>query len=146
MVLKHNVTWQICPECDTYLYPPKEVSVIGQEDYEEVYEAPDLDRVITDEELAEVNKDREEPLTKEEWITAHRLWAQAFRDEVRAKAQVRHDDLAKGAPKIKGLRIAEEAKSFKVVGKRWKAVYEPTENGWELHCPNCGTMTLKWTL
>ena len=60
------------------------------------------------------------------------------------KAQVRHDDLTKGAPKIKGLQITEEAKSFKIMGKRWKAIYVPIEKGWKLHCPNCDTMTLKW--
>ncbi len=146
MVLKHNVVWQICSDCGALLYPPTEVSVIGEEDYEEVYEAPEPDKTITDEELAKINKDRETPLTKQEWIEGYRLWAQAFRDEVRAKAQARHDALVKGAPKVKGLRIDEEAKSFKVVGKRWEAIYESTEKGWELHCPNCDTMTLKWEL
>lgn len=148
MVLKHNVVCQICPECDTYLYPPTEVSVIGQEDYDETYEAPEPEKTITDAELTEINENRAEqelpPLTKEEWEAGYRLWAQAFRDEVRARAQARHDDLAEGPPKIKELRIDEETKSFKVVGKRWKAVYVPIEKGWELHCPNCSSMTLKW--
>lgn len=144
-MLKHNIVYQICPECGTYIYPPTEVSVIGQEDYEETFEAPESDKTITDSELAEINKDREPPLTMEEWEAGYRLWAQAVRDEVRTRAQTRHDDLAKGPPKIKGLRIDEEAKSFKVAGKRWKAVYEPIEKGWEVRCPNCGSMTLKWT-
>lgn len=145
-MLKHNIVSQTCPECDTYLYPPIEVSVIGQEDYEETFNAPEPDKTITDAELEEINKDRETSLTKQEWIEGYRFWAQAQRNEVRAKAQTRHDDLAKGAPEIKGLRITEEAKAFKVKGKRWKAVYVPIKKGWELHCPNCGTMTLKWTL
>lgn len=144
MVRKHNVVSQVCPNCETYLYPPTEVSVIGQENYEEVYEAPEPDKTITDEELEKINKDREIPLTKQEWIEGYRLWAQAQRNEIRAKAQTSHNDLVKGASKIKGLRIIEEAKSFKVVGKRWKAVYVSIEKGWELHCPNCGAITLKW--
>ena len=150
MMLKHNVTWQICPECDTYLYPPTEVSVIGQEDYEEAFRAPESEKTITSEELAEINESRVEqelpPLTMEEWEAGYRLWAQAYRDEVMATAQTRHDNLANGAPKIKELRIDEEVNSFKVAGKRWRAIDVTIENGWELHCPNCRTMTLKWTL
>lgn len=148
MVLKHNIVCQICPKCDTYLYPPTEVSVIGQEDYEESFRAPESEKMITSEKLAKINEGRAEQelllLTKEEWEEGYRLWTQTFRNEVRTKAQTRHDDLVKGAPKIKELRIIEETRAFKVVGKRWRAVYVPIEKGWELHCPNCGTMTLKW--
>lgn len=148
MMLKHNIVCQICPECDTYLYPPTEVSVIGQEDYEEAFRVPEPEKIITNDDLGKINEGRAEQelplLTKEEWEEGYRLWAQAYRDEVRARAQERHNDLAKGAPRIKGLRIVKEARAFKVVGKRWRAVYEPIEKGWELHCPNCDTMTLKW--
>ncbi|GAI17400.1 unnamed protein product, partial [marine sediment metagenome] len=84
------------------------------------------------------------PLTLEEWIEEYRSSAQDFRAIVKARAQSRCDNLAKGAPKVKGLRLADEAKAFKMKGKRWKAVYEPTENGWKLRCPNCGIMTLMW--
>lgn len=150
-MLKHNIVSQICKECGVYLFPPTEVSVIGQEIYEEVFVAPVVEpaKMPTTEELIEINKAREEArllpfASVDEWASDYRSWAQDFRALVESRAQDRHAELGKGAPKVKELQIVEEAKAFKVVGKRWRAVYEETEAGWRTKCPKCGFVTLEW--
>jgi len=149
--MKHKILWMVCGSCGAYLFPPPEVSDVGQEDYEEVFEAPPVEpeKVPTEEELTEINKAREEaglpPFgSVDEWVTYYKDWARNFRANVKSKAQKRLDELSKGPPKVRGLQIVEEAKAFKVKGKRWKAVYEETETGWRLKCPHCGFVTLEW--
>jgi len=149
--MKLKLEWQICPNCGAHLFPPLEVSDIGKEDYEEVFDAPQLEpeHIPTDEELAEINKTREEVglppfATVDDWVSYYKDWAGNFRKNVAAKAQARHGELSKGPPKVRGLQIIEEAKAFRVKGKRWKAVYEETETGWRLRCPHCNTITLEW--
>jgi len=151
MYEKLKIEWQICPNCGAYLFPPLEVSDVGKEDYEEIFEAPPVEpeKVPTEEELAEINKAREEAglppfATVDDWVADYKVRAENFRKNIAAKAQSRHDELRKGPPKVRGLQIVEEAKAFKVKGKRWKAVYEETETGWRLKCPHCGYVTLEW--
>jgi uncharacterized OB-fold protein len=38
--MKHNIEFMTCNNCGAHIYPPTEVSDIGIEDYEEVFEAP----------------------------------------------------------------------------------------------------------
>lgn len=149
--MKHNIVSQVCAGCGACLYPPLEVSDIGVQGYEEVLEAPSVEpeAIPTDEELAEINKAREEtgllPFASiDEWGSDYRSWAQDFRHLVRSRAQGRYDELSKGPPKVRGLQVVEEAKVFRVKGRRWKAIYEETEVGWRLKCPKCDFITLEW--
>jgi hypothetical protein len=149
--MKHSIEWIICNACGACIYPPTEVSDVGIEDYEEVFEAPpsEPEKLPTDEELAEINKARREAgLTEfasvQDWVAYYKDWARNFRNERKALAQTRQNELR--PPKVKGLTLVEEAKAFKLVGKRWKAVYEEKETGWRLKCPHCNTVLLEWSL
>jgi hypothetical protein len=149
--MKHNIEWIICSSCGAHIYPPVEVSDIGIEDYEEIFEAPSVEpeRLPSDAELAEINRARREAGLSEfasvdDWKAYYKDWAVKFRADRRAMAQARCDDLSRGAPKLIGLTVVEELKGFKVRGKRWKAVYEEIGTGWRLKCPHCNATLLEW--
>jgi hypothetical protein len=147
--MKHKVEWIECNSCGAHIYPPSEVSDIGIEDYVETFEAPSLEPewIPTGEELAEMNKTRKEAglkelTTIEDWIAEHRQWATSFRESVRTRAQERFEELKN---KVRDLTVVEEEKAFKIVGKRYKAVYEETETGWRLKCPLCDMVLIEWS-
>jgi hypothetical protein len=142
----------VCNSCGTHLYPPTEVSDMGIEDYEEVFEAPPVkpDHVPTDEELAEINRERREAgLTEfksaDDWVAYYKDWATKFREDRRGEAQARYGELGGEPPKLRDLAIVEEDRAFKVKGKRWKAAYEETPTGWRLRCVNCNAVLLEWS-
>jgi hypothetical protein len=145
--MKYKIEWIECITCGAHIYPPSEVSDIGIEDYVETFEAPPLEpeRIPAGEELAEMNKARREAGLKElasveDWMAEYKQWATSFRENVRARAQERFEEL-KG--KVRDLTLVEEEKTFKIVGKRHKAVYEETEAGWRLKCPLCDMVLIE---
>jgi transcription elongation factor Elf1 len=149
--MKHNIEWIVCSNCGAHIYPPVEVSDMGIEDYEEIFEAPSVEpeRLPSDAELAEINRARREAGLPEfasvgEWVAYYRDWAVKFRADRRAMAQARCDELSGEPPKLRGLTVVEELKAFKVIGKRWRAVYEETSAGWRLKCPRCNSILLEW--
>ena len=144
--MKVNVEWQIC-RCGAHLFPPKAVSDVGVEDYEEVYEVPPIepDRVPSQEELAKINEGRRrlglpELRSVEEWREAYREWATDFRRRAEAAARARLSELM---DKLRDPAVVVEDGAIRVRGKRFEAIYEPTERGWRLRCPRCGFVTLE---
>jgi len=148
--MKHNIEWMICSGCGAYLYPPKVVSEIGLESYEEIFEVPPVEpvRVPSAEELAEINRGRREAALPEfrsadEWKTHYEKWALAFRKDVEARVRAEYDRLR---DKLRDLTVVEEEEAFRLKGKRWEAVYEGTPTGWKLRCPKCNAVALEWSV
>jgi len=143
----HNIEWIVCVNCGTYIYPPLEVSSMGMEDYIETFAVPPAEpkKIPTDEELAEINRARRdiglaEFRDVEEWKAYYRDWAAAFRGNVRATVEKRFDELREH---LRELNVVEEDEAFKIIGKRYKAVYEETAVGWRLRCPKCDAILLE---
>jgi rubrerythrin len=120
--VKYNIEWIECINCGTHSYPPSDVSDVGKEDYEEVYEVPSLamydrESVVSDKELELLNE------------------ALNYRNEVKNNVEKR---LQKLIGKVKDVQLVEEDTAIKIVGKRYQAILEKFDNGWKLKCPNCG--------
>jgi hypothetical protein len=146
--MKHKIEWIKCNSCGAHIYPPTEMSDIGIEDYVETFETPPLEpeQIPSENEFIEMNKARKkaglkELATIEDLIVEYKQWATSFRENARTRAQERFEEL-KG--KVRDLTLVEEEKSFKIVGKRHKAVYEETETGWKLKCPLCSVVLIEW--
>jgi|YelNatPaOPRAMG01_1025707.scaffolds.fasta_scaffold78628_4 rubrerythrin len=121
-----NIRWMECANCKTHSYPPSDVSDVGVEDYEEVYEVPSLamydKRSVTSEE-------------ERKRLSEAKTWALNYRNEVKNKVTKRFQELI---GKVKNAQLVEEDDVIKIVGKRYQAILEKFENGWRLKCPNCG--------
>lgn len=112
--------------CKTHNYPPSDVSDVGVEDYEEVYEVPSL----TQYDKISVVSEEERKLLDEA-----KTWALNYRNEVKDKVTKKFQELT---GKVKDVQLVEEDTAIKIVGKRYQAVLEKFDNGWRLKCPNCG--------
>jgi rubrerythrin len=124
--MKYSIEWMECMNCKTHSYPPSDVSDVGVEDYEEVYEVPSLARY-----------DRISAVSEEErkLLDEAKTWALNYRNEVKDKVTKKLQELTS---KVKDVRLVEEDEAIKIVGKRYQAVLEKFDNGWRLKCPNCG--------
>ena len=147
--MKHSIEWIICSSCGAYIYPPTDVSEVGVVEYEEVFEVPPANprKTPTPEELSEINRARREAKLPEfrnvgEWVEYYRDWAVEFRRDVEARAKARLEELTQ---KLEEVRIVEEDEAFRIRGRRYPAVYEPTEKGWRLKCPICSSTLLEWS-
>jgi hypothetical protein len=145
--MKLNVVCMECIKCGAMSYPPSDVSDVGQEIYEEVFDAPPLEpeRLLADEELKAINKARRAaglPEFKDvgEWASEYRKWAASYRESRREEALQRLSEL-KG--RLKEVDVAEEAKAFRIRGRRHLAVLETFERGWRLRCPVCGAQLVE---
>ena len=123
--MKYNIEWMECMNCKTHSYPPSDVSDVGKEYYEEIYEVPSL--AMYDRELVS-DIDRE-------YLEKAKTWALNYRNEVKSNVEKRLQELI---GKVKDVQLVEEETAIKIVGKRYQAVLEKFDNGWRLKCPNCG--------
>jgi len=145
--MKLNVVCMECIKCGAMSYPPSDVSDVGQEIYEEVFDAPPLEPegLPTPEELANINKGRREAGLPEfrdvaDWAREYRAWASGFRADVKARAQAR---LAELKAKLREAELVEEPKAFRIRGRRHLAALEGLERGWRLKCPVCGAQLVE---
>jgi hypothetical protein len=141
--MKLNVVCMECAKCGAMSYPPSDTSDVGQEIYEEAFDAPPLEPecLPTPEGLAVLNRIRRKaglPEFKDvaDWADDYRRQASALRAEAKAKAQAR-------LAKLREAELAEEPRAFKVVGRRYLAVLENFERGWRLKCPVCGAQLME---
>jgi len=123
--MKYGIEWIVCINCQTHSYPPSDVSDVGIEDYEEVYEVPSL--ALYDKVSVASEEERER-------LSKAKEWALNYREEVKNNAEKRLQELI---GKIKDAQLVEEETAIKIVGKRYQAILETFENGWKLKCPNC---------
>jgi hypothetical protein len=136
--MKLGIGYIECINCRTYIFPPKDISDVGIETYEERYDVPPINpKQIPN--LDNINKARQqaglEPYASiDDWIADYKAWATSFRNDVKTKANSR---LAELSNKIRDAQIIEEDEAIKIVGKRYQAVIETFERGWKLRCPNC---------
>jgi len=150
--MKLGIGYIECINCGTYIFPPKDASDVGIENYEEKYDVPPMNPkqewIPSQKDLDEINKARQQAGLKlhasiDDWIADYRAWATGFRNDVMNKANSRLTELSK---KIKNAKIVEEDEAIKIVGKRYQAVIESSEKGWRLRCPNCSYVLVecKW--
>ena len=139
--MKHNIEWMICISCGTHSFPPKDISDVGIETYEEKYNVPPINPkwIPSQKDLDEINRARQQEGLKpyasiDDLIADYKAWATSFRNDVKAKANNRLTELSN---KIKDAQIIEEDEAIRIVGKRYQAVIETFERGWRLRCPNC---------
>jgi rubrerythrin len=140
--MKYNILYIECISCGTLIFPPKDVSDIGIESYEERYEVPSFNpkTVPTLEDLDSINKVRQEQRIQpyksiDDWLADYKEWVINFRNDVKSKANSRLIELNN---KILDAQIIEEDEAIRIIGKRYQAVLEKFDNGWRLKCPNCG--------
>jgi hypothetical protein len=139
--MKLGIGYIECINCGMYSFPPKDVSDVGIEYYEEKYDVPPLNPVWipSQKDLDDINKVRQQAGLKpyasvDDWIADYKAWATNFRNDVKNKA---NSKLAELSNKIRDAQIIEEDEAIRIVGKRYQAVIETFERGWRLRCPNC---------
>jgi hypothetical protein len=141
-MIKVNITDLECTKCGAYLYPPREVSDVGVEQYEDVIDARlEVDYIPTVRDLEEINRLRDgsrwpKLASIDDWISERKEFLLKFREVKRQEAQRRFEEL-KG--KLQDLELVEEPHAFKIRGRRSLAVLELLERGWRLRCPFCET-------
>jgi hypothetical protein len=147
-MMKHKIEWMICINCGTHSFPPKDISDVGIEIYEERYDAPPIDPKWTpsQKDLDEINRARQQAGLKpyasiDDWIADYKAWATNVRNDVKTKANNRLIELSK---KIKDAQIVEEDEVIRIVGKRYQAIIETFERGWKLRCPNCNAVLAEY--
>jgi len=145
--MKLNVVCMECVKCGAMSCPPSDVSDVGQEIYEEAFDAPPLEPegLPTDEELKAINEARRAaglPEFKDvgEWASEYRRWAASYREGRRGEALQRLSELR---GKLKEVDVAEEPKAFRIRGRRHLAALEGFERGWRLKCPVCGAQLVE---
>jgi hypothetical protein len=139
--MKLGIGYIECINCGTYIFPPKDASDVGIENYEEEYYVPPLNPVWipSQKDLDDINKARQEAglqpyKSVDEWVADYKKVAINFRNDVKNKANSRLAELSK---KIRDAQIIEEDTAIRIVGKRYQAIIETFERGWRLRCPNC---------
>jgi hypothetical protein len=136
-----------CINCGTYSFPPRDISDVGIEIYEEKYDVPPINpKQEWIPNLDDINRARQQAGLRpyasiDDWIADYRAWATSFRNDVKAKANSRLTELSN---KIKDAQIIEEDTAIKIVGKRYQAVIETFEKGWRLRCPNCNAVLVEY--
>jgi hypothetical protein len=144
--MKLGIGYIKCINCGIHIFPPKDVSDVGIEIYEEKYDVPLInprEEWIPD--IDKINDERRQAGLKpyksiDEWIADYKNWAISFRNDVKSKANNR---LAELNEKIKDAQIIEKDETIKIVGKRYEAVLEIFDNSWKLKCPNCDYVLAK---
>jgi broad specificity phosphatase PhoE len=131
--MKYNIEWMECINCKTHSYPTSDVSDVGVEDYEEVYEVPSL-----------AQYDKMSAVSEEErkWLDEAEAWVLNYRNEVMNRAEKRLQELI---GKVKDVQLVEEDTAIRIIGKRYQAVLEKFDNEWRLKCPNCGYTLIECT-
>jgi len=149
--MKLNILYFECVRCGSHIYPPKDVSDVGVEAFEEVYDAPPLkprpEWVPTPEQLRDINKSRREsglPEFKDinDWVVEYRNWAIKFREDVKARVGSRVKELN---GKLLDIEVVELEDKIVIKGRRYLAVYEEIPNGYRLKCPVCGSILIEVT-
>jgi len=145
--MKLGIGYIECINCGTYIFPPKDASDVGIENYEEEYDVSPLNPVWipSQKDLDEMNKARQQDGLKPyasiaEWIADYKAWATSLRNDVKGKANSRLTELSK---KIRNAQIVEEDTAIRIIGKRYQAVIETFERGWRLKCPNCNALLVE---
>jgi len=145
--MKLNIVCIECIKCGAMIFPPSDVSDFGQEVYEEVIELPSIEpeRLPTDEELKIMNEMRRkaglpEFRSVDDWVSEYKKWATSYKADKKSEAEKRLSEL-KG--KLKEVSMPEEAKAFRITGRRHQAVLEQFESGWRLKCPICGAQLVE---
>jgi len=139
--MKYNILCMECISCGTLSFPPKDVSDVGIEYYEEKYDVPPIDpKQEWIPNLDDINRARRQAGLQpykniDEWIADYKEWVTNFRNNVKSNANSRLTELSN---KIRDAQIIEEDEAIKIIGKRYQAVLEKFDNGWRLKCPNCG--------
>jgi len=141
--MKLGIGYIECINCGTYIFPPKDASDVGIENYEEEYDVPPLNPVWipSQKDLDDINKTRQEISLKpyasiDEWIADYKAWATSLRNDVKSK-------LTELSKKIRNAQIVEEDTVIRIIGKRYQATIETFERGWRLKCPNCNALLVE---
>jgi hypothetical protein len=139
--MKLGIGYIECINCGAYIFPPKDASDVGIENYEERYDVLPLNLVWipSQKDLDEINEARKQAglnpyASIDDWIADYKAQATSFREEVKSKVNNRLAELSK---KIIDAQVVEEDVAIRIVGKRYQAVIETFESGWRLRCPNC---------
>jgi NDP-sugar pyrophosphorylase family protein len=140
--MKDNIFSLECINCGIYIYPPSEISDVGEEDYVVIYALPQLtqDQIPTEKDLEKINTylkmhRKNTVYSKDNWIADYNNWLSAYKNDLKNKAEQRVQEIQN---KVVNVRIVEENDAIKIIGKRYKAKLQVFENGWRLKCPNCG--------